>query len=360
MSSYLNRSSLHSKHSLRETFPIMKLGLFISVTIFMMLLLLCPDAAEADVVVLKNGDRVTGRIIKMQEKRLEIDPGYADIMKIKWEDIRSITTEIPMSIQLFGEAERPETVEEGRAHRIYMRTLGEEGPIRLEDVRAINLTEQDYRGYITAGGNQTSGNTKTQAFNISGTLTYRRLEHRYILDGKYNRAQANNADTANNGALSVKYDYFVARRAYVGGFNLAETDQFQNLSLRNTSGVLLGYDLLDREHHYLSMGPGPAIVYQDFTTTAPTMTPSIAWNLRYQFMFRGDDVVFFHKHMVFKDVGHGSATRVNADQGIRVSILGTNWHVQFEIDLRYNSLPVADRKTTDTNVIFGLSYDIKP
>jgi putative salt-induced outer membrane protein YdiY len=338
----------------------MKLGLFIGIATFTMVLLLSPYAAEADVVVLKNGDRITGRIIKMQEKRLEIDPGYADIMKIKWGDIRSITTEIPMSIQLFGEVDRPETVEEGKANRIYLHTLGEEGPIRLEDVRAINLSEQDYRGYIEAGGNQTSGNTKTQSLNISGTLTYRRLEHRYILDGKYNRAQANSADTANNGAFSIKYDYFVTRRGYVGGFNLAETDQFQNLTIRNTSGLLLGYDLLDREHHYLSMGPGPAMVFQDYTTGSSTITPSIAWNLRYQFMFRGDDVVFFHKQMVFKDVGHGSATRVNADQGVRVSILGTNWHVQFEIDLRYNSLPVSGRKSTDTNIIFGLSYDIKP
>ena len=76
-------------------------------------------------------------------------------------------------------------------------------------------------------------------------------------------------------------------------------------------------------------------------------------------MFRGDDVVFFHKHWVFKDVGHGSATRANADQGLRVSIIG-NWSVQFEYDLRYNSLPIAGRKTLDTNIIFGINYDIKP
>jgi putative salt-induced outer membrane protein YdiY len=334
--------------------------IFVHLCLLTFFLIAFPLTVQADVVMLKNGDRVTGRIIKMQDKRLEIDPGYTDIMKIKWEDIRSITSEIPMSIQLFGEVDMPETVEEGKAHRIFISTLGEEGPIRLVDVRAINLSEQDYRGYISAGGNQTSGNTQTQAFNISGNLTYRRLEHRFILDGKYNRAQADNADTANNGAFSIRYDYFVTRRAYVGGFNLVETDQFQNLSVRNTSGAVLGYDVLDREHHNLSMGAGPAGVYQDFTTEAATITPSATWLVRYQFMIRGDDVVFFHRHQGFRDLGHGSATRINADQGIRVSILGTNWHVQFEYDLRYNSLPVSGRKTTDTNIIFGLSYDIKP
>ena len=107
----------------------------------------------------------------------------------------------------------------------------------------------------------------------------------------------------------------------------------------------------------------PSVWYENreatFTTEAPTITPSLTWMGRYQLMFRGDDIVLFHRHQGFKDVGHGSATRVNADQGIRVTLIG-NWHVQFEYDLRYNSLPVTGRKTTDTNIIFGISYDIKP
>lgn len=85
----------------------------------------------------------------------------------------------------------------------------------------------------------------------------------------------------------------------------------------------------------------------------------MTWLLRYEFMIRGDDVIIFHKSQGFKDLGQGSATRVNADQGIRVKIT-QNWRVNFEYDLRYNSLPVAGRKTTDTNIIFGFSYDFKP
>jgi len=50
---------------------------------------------------------------------------------------------------------------------------------------------------------------------------------------------------------------------------------------------------------------------------------------------------------------------VNADQGRQVKIYN-NWLVNFEYDLRYNSLPVEGRKTVDTNIIFGFSYDFKP
>ena len=335
------------------------LKIFLPVCLLILFFTAIPLSVQAAVVVLKNGDRITGRIVKMEKQRLEIDPPFSDIIKIKWEDVQSITSERPMSVKLYGELDLPENVGEQRLDRIIVYSLGEDEAIRLEDVRAINFAENDYRGYISAGGNQTSGNSQTEALNVSGNLIYRRLEHRYTLDGKYNRGQADGEDTANNGAFSVKYDYFVAPRVYMGALNLAESDQFQDLSLRNTGGLILGYDLLDREHHNLSIAAGPAAVYQDFTTEPATITPSTTGILRYEFMMRGDDVIFFQKTQGFKDLGHGSATRVNADQGIRVKIT-QNWRVNFEYDLRYNSLPVEGRKTVDTNIIFGFSYDFKP
>ena len=335
------------------------LTIFLPVCLLITFLMAIPLPVHAAVVVLKNGDRITGRVIKMQDKRLEIDTPTAGIIKIKWEEIVSLTTERPMSIKLYGEAEIPDNVGERRLDRIIVNTLGGEGAIPLEDVRAINFAENDYRGYLSAGGNQTSGNTKTQALNISGNLTYRKLEHRYYLDGKYNRAEADGKDTANNAAVNIQYDYFLARRVYVGGLNLSESDQFQDLNLRNTGSFILGYDLLDREHHNLTIAAGPAAVYQDFTTDPATITPSSTVMWRYKFMFRGDDVVFFHKFQSFKDLGHGEAIRVNADQGFKVKVMN-DWWINMEYDLRYNSEPVAGKQTVDTNIIFGFSYDFKP
>jgi putative salt-induced outer membrane protein YdiY len=332
---------------------------FFTVCVLTIVFMAVPFGVQAAVVVLKNGDRMTGRIVKMENMRLEIDLPAAGIIKIKWEEVQSLTTERPMSVQLYGEVDMPEGMGESNLDRITLYTLGGDEAVRLENVRAINFAKDDYRGYLSLGGNQSSGNTQTQALNISGTLTYRIAGHRFILDGKYNRAEADGENTANNGAINIKYDYFVARRFYVGGFNLAETDQFQNLRLRNTSGLLAGYDLLDRMHHNLTVGAGPAAVYQDFTTDPATVTPSVTWILRYEFMMRGDDVIVFHRQQGFQDLGHGSAIRVNADQGLRIKLIG-NWRVNFEYDLRYNSVPDAGRKKTDSTMILGFSYDFKP
>lgn len=327
------------------------------------LVLLCLftfGAADAAVVVLTNGDRITGKIIKMQDKKLEIDPDQSsDNLTIDWDDVKSITSDEPMVVKLDGNVEIPATIGGRVGDRINLYNLEEGGPIRLEDVRSINLSEHNYSGSVAAGGNQTTGNTETQALNVNGTLTYRTEEHRFILDGKYNRAEASHQITANNGSFNVKYDYFFTQRFYVGASNLTESDQFQALAVRNTSGLTPGYNLLNSAHHQLSIAAGPAVVYQDYTTAPATVTPSSTWNARYELKLRDGDVIVFHKQQAFKDIGHGSATRLNADQGIKVKVIG-NWRLNVEYDIRYNSIPVPGKKTTDTNLIVGISYDIKP
>lgn len=323
-------------------------------------LAIMPHATDAAVVVLKNGDQITGRIIKMENSTLEIESEISsDIITIRWGQVRSITTERPMSIKLLGEKPLPENLGTQLRDRIILHSLEEGGPIRLEDVRDINLAEQDYRGYLSLGGNQTLGNTKTQALNLSGNLAYRINEHRFIVDGKYNRAQAGGEDTANNGSLALKYDYFLTRRVYTSMFNFLETDQFQNLSLRSTGGFGIGYDLIDSHQQHLTIAAGPAAVYQDFTTEPATVTPSVAWQARYELRLFNRDVILFHRQLGFQDLGHGSAIRVNADQGVRIKIK-RRWYFNFEYDLRYNSRPVQDKKTTDTNIIVGFTYELKP
>ncbi|MEI8016447.1 MAG: hypothetical protein WCH20_16630 [Nitrospira sp.] len=85
---------------------------FLAICLLITFLLTIPFSVQAAVVVLKNGDRITGRIVKMQDKRLEIDPPFSDIIKIKWEDVQSITSERPMSVKLYGELAIPENAGE--------------------------------------------------------------------------------------------------------------------------------------------------------------------------------------------------------------------------------------------------------
>ena len=206
------------------------------------------------------------------------------------------------------------------------------------------------------GGNYTSGNTETQALNLSGSYTHRQARHRLQVDGKYNRGWAKGELVAQNAAGSLRYDYYLNRQLYVLGNQLFEYDLFQNLAIRSTTMAGLGYDLFDHKSHLLTFGAGPAVVYQNFTTEPSTVSPSAMWLVRWYREFRGGDLRLFHHHQGFQDVGASRAFRLNADQGIRVKIFG-DFSLNLEYDLRFNTEPAPGRKELDQAFIFGVAYE---
>ena len=332
----------------------MNQGLRCPLAVFLLFLLI-PALALADVVLLKNGDRVSGKILKMEDEQLEIDTDFAGKIKIGWGDIQTVQSNRPLALTFFASSTIPDGVGVRDGDRVIVTGLDVEGPIRLSDIKAINVSDLYHRGNINLGGNVVSGNSNTQALNATVSYTLRRDRHRLQMDGKTNRGEANGELTAQNGAASVRYDYLLTRQVFLSGQQLLENDRFQNLGLRGTTTAALGYDFYDRKTSTLSVGAGPGFVYENFTTSPATVTPSAMWFVRWYQEFRGGDVTLFHHHQGFQDLAQDGGFRLNADQGIRVKVYG-DLALNFEYDLRFNTKPAPGRKTVDTTAIFGLSY----
>jgi putative salt-induced outer membrane protein YdiY len=73
-------------------------------------------------------------------------------------------------------------------------------------------------------------------------------------------------------------------------------------------------------------------------------------------IFRGD-LKIWHDHTGTRDIGRDDAVRLNANQGISIKIY-KDLSIRFEYNVRYNSKPAEDRKTTDSTITFGLSLDL--
>jgi putative salt-induced outer membrane protein YdiY len=65
---------------------------------------------------------------------------------------------------------------------------------------------------------------------------------------------------AENALVTMAYDYLFSRRFFLSGQLLEEHDRFQDLTLRSTTTVALGYSFFDRTKHAFSVGIGPAMV----------------------------------------------------------------------------------------------------
>lgn len=326
------------------------------------LLLLClPWPCWADEVRLRNGDRLTGRIVTMQEETLTLDTDHSGAVRVQWREIGEIIADKALTIQL---GETLDTLDWSdllytRYKTITADRLGVGGPIDLAQVKAINPPPPiRYQGTLNIGGNRTQGNTETQAVNASTRWSIRSDRHRLLAEAKFNYGEVGSRVTVRNSLASLKYDLFLSPKIFTNAEALFEKDTFQNLSLRSTLGVGLGYQFVDTQRSTVAGVAGLAYVSEDYTNAPSTRTPSMRWSVRTSFALVPDRLKFFHKHEGFYDVGTRQAIRFFADQGVQITLI-SNLFLNVEYDLRYNGAPAPGRRRVDEAMIFGLGYEFR-
>jgi Putative salt-induced outer membrane protein len=324
-------------------------------TLILSLLLSMP--AWADEVHLLNGDRLSGTIMKMEERVLTLQTDYGGEIKVDWGKVQRLTSEGPLKILLPGESDYSFRSFFYGAHDLReVRELGPNSPIALTEINAINIEPIRLSGTVTVGGNSTSGNSRAKAFNGAARLILHAHRQRLIVEGKYNYGQAGDEVTARNSMGSLKHNYFLNKQVFIETFGMLEKDALQNLQLRSTIGSGLGYQFYESARTTLSLSVGLAHVSEHFTTAPNTQTPSGRWSVRWEHAVWPDRVKVFHRHEGFWDINAGNAFRFNADQGIRITVY-KNFYFNVEYDLRLNTQPAPGRKTTDEAFIFGVGYE---
>jgi putative salt-induced outer membrane protein YdiY len=315
--------------------------------------------AWADEVLLRNGDRLTGTVVKMEDGVLTFETTHVGKVTIKASQIERVRTDKPMKVLIHGEPGK--TLLDffsGGGEFVTATEVGTGTAIALADVRAINAGPIQYQAYLSIGGNSTQGNTQTKAVNGSARVSIRAYRQRLFLEGKYNYGQAGDAVTARNSLGNGKYDYFITKRIFLNSNLLLEKDTFQQLNLRTTVGGGAGYQFIETARTTLSGEAGLAYVNEHFTTAPSTETPSSRWAVRFNHELIAGRLSVFHKHDAFYDLDHGNAFRVLADQGLRIAVY-KGIFVNLEYDLRLNTQPAPGRQKIDEAFIFGIGYQFE-
>jgi putative salt-induced outer membrane protein YdiY len=328
-------------------------------TLSICLILLCwAGPAWSDEVSLKNGDRVTGEVVKMGDGSLTLKTTYGGEIKIDWKEIQGLTSAGPLALQLRDGSVLRGRVSSPAPNQIVVtgEPFGSTTAMSFADIQAITPPPPiTYTGTFNFGGNITDGNTKTTALNASARFTARAERQRFGLEAKYNYGEVNSLISTRNSLLGLNYDYFVTKRVYTTVFTLLEQDTFQDLNLRSTAGAGLGYQFIDTKRTKLSGDLGLAYVNENFRTQPDTDSASGRWSVTFNHEFLPDVLFFFHRNEGYYDLKAPNGYRIRADQGLRFPVY-KGFSLNLEYDVRYNSNPAAGRKTTDLAYIMGVSY----
>jgi putative salt-induced outer membrane protein YdiY len=256
-------------------------------TFMLLLLSLCVGTVRADQVALKNGDRLSGTIVKSDGKTLVLKTDFAGELTIKWDAVSGINSTEPLHVVLkdgrtvagpvssTGDKLEVATKESGTVAAekdsvLAVRNDAEEAEYQYElHPRFIDL----WSGLLDTGLSLTRGNSQTLNFTLAGKAARVSKRNKVSLYATAIYASDDttppNRTTADARRGGIRDDYDLREHLFVFGFTDFESDRFQNLDLRNVIGGGFGYHVIKTPTKTFDVFGGASYDREQFSAIPP-------------------------------------------------------------------------------------------
>jgi putative salt-induced outer membrane protein YdiY len=250
----------------------------------------------ADQIELKNGDRLTGTIVRSDGKVLVLKTEYAGDITIKFETIRALSSTGEMNITVGGTTTEGVLSSSGDNVVVASKATGNiEGPessitmLRNPDEEAaykkgLNPNwSNGWSGGLNVGFNVTAGNSETRNLNIAfnaartGAFDKITLYENTVRDvtGKINREPISPAqDTANQNAGGMRYDFNFGPRVFAFASADFFANQLQDLDLRSILGGGIGFHAIKTKRTTLDLLAGLSYTHESYSGVSNPNPPA--------------------------------------------------------------------------------------
>lgn len=338
--------------------------------------LITASLANADQITLKNGDRLSGAILKNDGKKLTMKTELAGEVTVPWEAVTGLSSPGPLHFELndgqriVGSVTLPP---DGTTLAITTKETGAVTASR-ESVKSIRSNEEQasydreidrYRnprlidlwsGYLDTGFATSQGNSKTATFTvgaIANRITSRdKISVYYTSLFASSNASGSNITTANAKRGGIAYNLNLNPDWFAFGSVDLESDRFQNLDLRFSPAGGLGGHLIKRENTLLDLRLGMAANREFFSTGLNRTSGEILIGEEYARKF-STAFSLNQKLVMYPNVTDGGAYRMNFDISAVTAIRGwLAW--QLTASDRFLSNPLPGRKKNDILLTTGV------
>ena len=239
--------------------------------------------ALADQVSLKNGDRLSGTIVKSDASTLVLHTDYAGDVSLKWDAIQGIQSSEPLHVELqngktavgpvaTADDKLEITTQSGtvEAPKSSVKTLRNDAEQAAYERTLHAGLLQDWKAGLNVGFALTGGNSQTENLSLAFT-GIRQTQHDKL--GLYaisvyatnNAPGAVPATTANTIGGGLRYDHNLTPRVF--GFVAADffSDALQTLNLRSVFGGGVGSHAIKRDSTTFDLLGGVNYTHESYT-----------------------------------------------------------------------------------------------
>ncbi|MGL4612330.1 MAG: DUF481 domain-containing protein [Shewanella sp.] len=217
--------------------------------------------------------------------------------------------------------------------------------------------DKSFAGEAELGATLTTGNTDTASYkgrlNLKHELGH--WENQYLFEGLYK--EDTGAVTAKRYLLGAQTNYNMTDRSYLFANANYEVDPFTGYDYTLFGAAGYGYRLYDSSKTFLDVEVGPGYLYQALDSEQALLqgydtNDSVVAHGVVNFETEITDTSKFQQRFV---ADYGDKLDARSETSLTANIIGA-LAMKFAIIVRYNSEPLDDKKSIDTETNMTLLY----
>lgn len=321
-------------------------------------------APKTDVVILKNGDHITGEVKTLEYNQLKLSTDHMGTIYIEWDKIAAIKSSQYLLLErtdgrryfgqlVLGEADsqlRLKRSADEPAELVDMATI-----VHAQPIEGGNVFDR-LDGYVSAGLDIAKANDRSSVDFAAG-LSSRTKIREWTLDGSANLTDDSSGETSERYQLRFDYRQFLWDRNFYVGFAGLDRNTELDLNLRTMGGGGLGRHLVRTNESEWVVAAGLAYTHENYTggETLDSLEGVLTTSFRaFRYDFPETDIG--GSLTLLPSLTQSGRYRAEGDLRARYEFIDD---LYFELKLygSYDSSPpLADSEQTDYGLTTSLGY----
>ncbi len=320
-------------------------------------------AEKTDIVYLRNGDRVTCEIKKLERGRLKVSTDSMSTVYIEWKDILRLSSKALYIVEMeSGTRFEGILADTGRDGELVLRHEGKEQLVSMAAVVWVDPLKLDanrikrWDGSVSAGFDSSKANSDT---SLTASFDARRRAEDFQLNFNgsiYSRSQDGAEDSlrANFGTV---YRGLLEDRWYWAALGAVERNDELGMDLRTLGGGGYGRFLVQTGRSLWSATGGLVVVNEQRAGDEPAETNLEGLlNTEYEFFtYDTPKTTLTTSLTVFPSITDAGRVRADLEIGLRRELV-TDLFIELSVYDSYDSRPPEDGTGNDYGIVTSLGY----
>ena len=319
--------------------------------------------ARADEVLVANGDRLSGDVVRQEKAQLQLETTYAGTVEIAWKDVREVRFEQPNQVLLDDDTVLTVEAVSREGDQLTLRAEDPAASVTVDASRVKVIEPEAWElgqgrkltGRVNVALENEKGNSEKSEFDLDFTVNRRWRWHRIRSRGEIEYDTTRGFDSTDKWTWMSNYERLFRSRWYGTALVVLNHDRFADLRLRFLVGPAAGYRFFESEPLNLSVEAAVGYLNDDFIDLPDQEFWGPAWYVSYDQKVWKERLQLYHRQLGFAATNDSNKQLWRSWTGVRVPLVaGFVGTVEYEFD--YDSQPAVEALTTDKTLNLKLGY----